>query len=678
MRPVTGFLLRVRLGRLVYAKRCTKVGLRPRPIMRTSIRRFAPSLPAAGAILCVLGCSLHDTATGPVTQVELSTDDITIGSPPGWSATSSTTVYRIGLDRSERHGGTTAAFLQGLSATPPTFASVAQSLRADSYRGKRVRWSAWVKTLSVAGSAAGLWMRVDGPGTTTAFDNMQNRRLQGSADWQQISVVLDVTPNALGIAIGVLLNGSGVILVDDTKLEVVGTDVASTDLLHGSTPSSADSATIAAQYSRSTSTPVNVDFEGLPGLSPPTVSWLASATVALNTTDPTASLDDLQPLVNMVGSAHLIGLGEDTHGTREFFRMKHRILELMVKHLGATYFAMEATSPESDDMNQYVLNGVGDPKKLLSNLYFWTWDTQEVLDMIQWMRSWNSTAPANQRVQFLGFDMQFPGAAMDSVAAFIARFDPPRSTMVSSSYACLVPFRNNGARFVNSLTQYAAQSASTKASCAAGLQQVYNAIDSSKTAYTAASSSVVYEAVKHDARLVQQFEAMASVANVSNGVRDQAMAENIGWIRDHAPPGARIVLWAHNGHISRLATAMGSYLGSNYGSDYLNLGFAFGHGHFNAVGVNAPLQTWDAELIPSNSIEAAFTTAGNQLALLDARLIPGAGAAAAPLAGPIPMRSIGALFDPTAESAYFYNALFPNDFDLLVFVNTTTASTLLF
>jgi hypothetical protein len=49
---------------------------------------------------------------------------------------------------------------------------------------------------------------------------------------------------------------------------------------------------------------------------------------------------------------------------------------------------------------------------------------------------------------------------------------------------------------------------------------------------------------------------------------------------------------------------MGSHLGASYGSDYVNLGFAFGHGHFNAVGVNAPLQAWDAELIPPNSIEA--------------------------------------------------------------------------
>jgi erythromycin esterase len=282
-------------------------------------------------------------------------------------------------------------------------------------------------------------------------------------------------------------------------------------------------------------------------------------------------------------------------------------------------------------------------------------------------------------VQFLGFDMQSPGAAMDSVAAFIAAVDPSRNSLVSTSHACLAPYRNHGPTLGQPLTQYAAQSASDKATCAAGLLHVYSAIDSSRAAYTAASSSKKYESVKHDARLVQQFETMGSIASAteSSYSRDQSMAENIGWIRDHAPPDARIVLWAHNGHINRIPPLMGSYLATSYGSDYVNLGFAFGHGHFNAVGSNAPLQSWDAEQIPSNSIEAAFTSAGKSLALFDTRLIPGGGLAAAPFVGPIRMRSIGAVFNPSAESAYFYNALFPNDFDLLVFVNSTTASTLL-
>jgi erythromycin esterase-like protein len=643
--------------------------------MRNQTRRLVAF---SRLLACVLGLAcVKDTA--PSENGGLTADDVTVGPPPGWAGTQPSGTYSLGVDRTQRHGGSAAAFIEGLLSPGGTFATMSQSVRADAYRGKRIRWSAWVKSEDLNATDAGLWMRVDSPGATTAFDNMSNRSVNGTSDWHQVSVVLDVSANAIGVSLGMLLDGHGVLLVDDAKLETVGNDVPSTNTLAAPTPLSTDSASLVAEYVRTGITPVNTDFEGLPPISAATVAWLASNSVSLTTTDPTAGLEDLQPLVNMVGPAHLIGLGEATHGTREFFRLKHRMLELMVQQLGATYFAIEATSPESDDMNQYVLNGVGDPHKLLSHLYFWTWNTQEVFDMIQWMRQWNTTAPASQRVQFLGFDMQYPGAAMDSVAAFITRVDPARSNIVSANYTCLGPYRNHAQTLGTPLSVYASQSASTKASCAAGLQQVYDMIDSSRTAYQAASSPTIYEAIKHDARLVQQFEVMASQPNeaLSSFARDGAMAENVGWIRDHAPTGAKIVLWAHDQHINRVAPAMGSILGAQYGSDYVALGFVFGHGGFNAVGTSGFLQAWDAELLPPNSIEAAFSANGKQLALLDARQITGGGSAAAPLAGPIPLRSIGSFFDPSTELEFFSNAFLPGDYDLILFVNQTTPSTLL-
>ena len=79
------------------------------------------------------------------------------------------------------------------------------------------------------------------------------------------------------------------------------------------------------------------------------------------------------PLVDMVGDAHLVALGEATHGTREFFQLKHRILELLVRERGFNVFAIEATMPEAFAVNDYVLTGRGDPAKALAGLYFWTW-----------------------------------------------------------------------------------------------------------------------------------------------------------------------------------------------------------------------------------------------------------------------------------------------------------------
>lgn len=113
--------------------------------------------------------------------------------------------------------------------TASTFGAINQPIRADNYRGKRVRFSAYLKTrgvgVSSSGGGAGLWMRVDGGGGTLAFDNMGSRSVRGITDWQQYTVVLDVAPDAAGLAIGMLVTGTGEAWIDDASIDVVGVDV---------------------------------------------------------------------------------------------------------------------------------------------------------------------------------------------------------------------------------------------------------------------------------------------------------------------------------------------------------------------------------------------------------------------------------------------------------------------
>jgi|KBSMisStandDraft_5_1062788.scaffolds.fasta_scaffold48904_2 erythromycin esterase len=638
-------------------------------VTKPLLRRSLSTLLSSVAITLVSACSLETAAPGVV-------GTFTLGLPEGWSG-AIPSGYRIGLT-SDKHGGKEAVFISGNTTGGTNFGVITQVVRVDSYRGKRVRFSAWAKQQDVEADAAGLWLRIDGPGQTLAFDNMTSRSLTGTADWHQVSIVLDVAPNALGIALGGLLHGRGAITFDDMQFEVVGSEVTLTNL-DAPHASSADSATIASSYLRALPAPVNLDFEGIAGTTVTTVQWLTQNTVTLSGTDPTQRTDDLAPLSSMIGNAHIVGMGEGTHGTREFFLMKHRVLEFLVQQMGFTTFAIEATSPEADDMNRYVLGGDGDPKKLLSHLYFWTWNTQEVLDMVAWMRQWNSTAPASQRVQFLGFDMQYPGASMDSVTAFIARVDPASSDFVSDRFGCMVPFRNHFQTLGQQFTGYAARDTATKAACAAGLQSVYDLISGKRATYERAEPNS-FEAVLHHARLVQQFETMIALYNnagASSLARDKAMAENVSWIRDHAPPGAKIALWAHNGHINAITNLMGGYLRAKYAADYVTLGFSFGYGRFNAVAPTGQLTYFDVEFAPDNSLESVFLSVGKSLALFDTRQIASGGADAAPLGGPIPMRSIGALYNPQSASAFFTRQVFPNDFDLLIFVRQATQSTLL-
>ena len=177
-----------------------------------------------------------------------------------------------------------------------------------------------------------------------------------------------------------------------------------------------------------------------------TVKWIAAHAIRLKTPEAGHGFDDMKPLKKIIGDARIVSLGEATHGTREFFQLKHRMLEFLASEMGFTIFSIEANMPEAYRLNDYVLNGVGDPAKLLKGMYFWTWDTQEVLEMIRWMREFNKSGKG--RVQFTGFDMQTPVVANEIVSDFVARHDDAfKEDLRHASALTSAVQKNNGPPF---------------------------------------------------------------------------------------------------------------------------------------------------------------------------------------------------------------------------------------
>jgi len=152
------------------------------------------------------------------------------------------------------------------------------------------------------------------------------------------------------------------------------------------------------------------------------VQWMRQNAIPLQTVEAGHGYADLQPLGQIVGNARIVELGEATHGTREFFQLKHRIIEYLAAQKGFTIFSIEANMPEAYRLNDYVLHGVGDPKQLLRGLYFWTVNTQEVLDMILWMRDFNRSGKGH--IEFTGFDMQSATHSIEAVRHFVQQYDP--------------------------------------------------------------------------------------------------------------------------------------------------------------------------------------------------------------------------------------------------------------
>lgn len=142
--------------------------------------------------------------------------------------------YTIGSDPQATPRGTAAAFLRSNVPDPQGFGMLARTFAAAPYRGTRLRLRAMVKADAVE-NWAGLWMRVDGPDTPTTqrslgFDNMQNRPIKGTSDWARYAIVLDVPPESVAIAFGVLLQGGGEVWLDDMQFAIVGSDVPTTGM----------------------------------------------------------------------------------------------------------------------------------------------------------------------------------------------------------------------------------------------------------------------------------------------------------------------------------------------------------------------------------------------------------------------------------------------------------------
>lgn len=161
----------------------------------------------------------------PSAPANLALEGAATGAPRGWIlAGNKPASYNTGV---ETDAGRASAYLKSKDPAIEGFGTLMQMFDAQQYLGKRVRFSGSVKAEGVQ-KWAGLWMRVDKQRDSVAFDNMQGRPIKGTTGWQSYTVVLDVPQDATGIALGILLDGTGAVWLNKVGVEVVGTDVATT------------------------------------------------------------------------------------------------------------------------------------------------------------------------------------------------------------------------------------------------------------------------------------------------------------------------------------------------------------------------------------------------------------------------------------------------------------------
>lgn len=411
-------------------------------------------------------------------------------------------------------------------------------------------------------------------------------------------------------------------------------------------------------------------------------AWLNANVHPLTTFSPSADYADLEPLRDIVGEARVVSLGESTYGTHQFFTMKHRILRYLVEEMGFTAFAIEATMPEAFLVDEYVRHGTGDPAQRLAGLYVWNRNTREMLDQVQWMRAYNAAHTSG--VGFYGFDVQHPSLAIEVVEEYLTRLDPDAAAIARARYDCFRSFAEGNGR----LGDYPFASLTTISTCRTGVMGVLKLLDEQADELTARSSAKAFSFARRHARLVVQ----AEIFHAGNpGVRDVAMAENILWLLGWLGPDAKIVVWAHNQHVSENYPpyeSMGYYLASVLGDDHMSIGFSFHQGSVSAWqrlssgNIGAPA----AMIVPpppftgpeiDQYYENYLITADATQWLLDLRPVRPGTPGAEWLFEPLRTRQIRSVYDPEAPNDFFYRTLLPVEYDALIHFDRARSSTLL-
>ena len=381
---------------------------------------------------------------------------------------------------------------------------------------------------------------------------------------------------------------------------------------------------------------------------------------------------DLEPLRAIVGDARIVALGDATYGTHETALAKRRIVEFLVTQMGFSALAIEASMTDVPPIDELIRTGKGDSKAVLASLRSWVWNTEEMLGLVERLRELHATGQRSAGVT--GIDLQLPRQSLLVVRDFFARTEPGYvaefQRELDQVYATILGVVRPQKESAPPTSLGPSLDVARRV-----LARVEGHRDHLPTSVTPAG----FEWAAQNARLVVQLLEMLSAGDVREAerspvatmhpvkaARDRSMAQNVIWILDHATPDTKLVLCAHNLHVSRREGWMGQHLAQQYGPALRVIGFAFGSGQYRA----GP-ETHDAIAPPAGSVEEVLHRTGLPAFVVDLRSVPRDGSASWATEAR-PFRAIG----PVATNDQFAPTVVADEYDALVYFDRTAPTVL--
>jgi protein-L-isoaspartate(D-aspartate) O-methyltransferase len=391
---------------------------------------------------------------------------------------------------------------------------------------------------------------------------------------------------------------------------------------------------------------------------------------------------NLAGLMERIGNARVVLLGEATHGTAEFYEMRARITRELIQQKGFRFIAVEADWPDAAQIDHFVRGTRLEPTEetTFSRFPTWMWANRQVLELAKWLRDYNQRFPSpDDAVGFYGMDLYSLYASIDSVIRYLEEVDATAAAAARQRYGCLSPWQKDPASYGAMVVRGHFEN------CEKEVVAMLDAMLNKRLEYAKSDGRRFLDAVSN-ARLVrnaeQYYRVMYQGSVKSWNLRDTHMFETLQALLDFHGNESRCVVWAHNSHLGDAsATEMGARGEFNVGqlcrqalgNEAYLIGFGTHEGTVAAASDwGAPMEIKRVRPSRPDSYERLCHDSGLDNFLLPLRDRTQRHVKA--LVTPRLERAIGVIYRPETELAsHYFQACLPHQFDEYIWFDRTRA-----
>ncbi len=393
---------------------------------------------------------------------------------------------------------------------------------------------------------------------------------------------------------------------------------------------------------------------------------------------------NLQPLLDRIGDARVVLIGEASHGTSEFYRIRSEITQALIDRKDFSFVAVEADWPDAYRIHDFVTHKDREEPydwEAFARFPTWMWRNHEVLDFIHWLRDYNlHHRPAERRVGFYGLDLYSLFTSIQCVLNYLDRVDPEAAAVARTRYGCLTPWEGDPATYGR-----AALSGRYR-SCERDVIQMLRDMTRRRLETAVKDGEELFNA-QLNARLVADAERYYRImyygSNESWNHRDTHMFETLQLLLQRHGQAAKAVIWAHNSHLGNAAatqfgrhgqTNIGQLCREHFGDDVYAIGQGTDHGTVAAA------SNWEAPL-EIKQVRPAHPESYERLMHLTEResfFLPLSKSQDVGLRSALGMqrleRAIGVIYRPETErQSHYFDASLPAQFDEWIWFDETSA-----